>query len=966
MNQGFPSKQWCLQRGKHLTSVPVNLEDVFQDAPSRKEQDCAEKGQPQKVETSVISSEPLESFADRYEALLRVSRAIGACCEPGELFRSLARELRTVVPFGFIGLFLYDESRNKVEMPVLQVVEGCGFAIPPDFRAEDTITWWVFHNQQPAVISSVAEETRFPRMMQVFKRYGIQSGLVLPLTTARRRLGGLAFGSDKPGTYSDDEVRYLGLVADQVALALDNTLRAHEQRRTQMFLSEGEKLSRTGSWCWSLSKNEIRWSAGHFRLFGMNPEDTQPTLEFFWQHVHPEDREGLQQVVDESVREKCDFEHEFRLVGLDGVVRHVRGIGHAVVDKNGDLSEFAGTTMDITSQKKIEDDLRRKKAHLEKLFELAPEAIVLRDKNDRILKTNQEFTKVFGYSIEESLGRDIHDLIVPDEQRYESKGLCTALKRGERVNAEVVRRRKDGSQLAVSFVAAPVVADDREPEIYAIYRDISERKRAEELLRRNEAYLLEGQKLSHTGSWARSVITEEVYFSEESYRIYGIDPATKTTLDTIRMRMHPEDRESMRATIQNSIRDRCEFESDYRLMLDDGTIRYIHVLGHPVLDAEGKLTEFVGTLVDSTEQHESRAALEKAFAEIQQLKDQLQRENVALREEIDETSMFEEIVGKSAALREVLKQVETVAATDSTVLIYGETGTGKELIARAIHNLGRRSSQAFVKLNCAAIPTGLLESELFGHEKGAFTGAIAQRVGRFELANHGTVFLDEIGEIALELQPKLLRVLQEKEFERLGSSRTQKTDARLIAATNRDLSAMAEEGKFRSDLFYRLNVFPIYVPALRERREDIPLLVRHFVQHFARRLGKNIDSIPSVTMNALCEYHWPGNIRELQNVIERAVIVSTSPVLKISTSDLKPRGIPHSNGQESHEAPSDDAKSARRDLEETERKRILGILEETRWTVAGADGAAARLGMKRSTLQYRMRRLGIPTKRDSL
>ena len=277
-----------------------------------------------------------------------------------------------------------------------------------------------------------------------------------------------------------------------------------------------------------------------------------------------------------------------------------------------------------------------------------------------------------------------------------------------------------------------------------------------------------------------------------------------------------------------------------------------------------------------------------AYGQISDLKDKLAQEKLYLEDEIRSELNFEEIVGKSEALRYVLKQVETVAPTDSTVLIYGETGTGKELIARALHNLSSRSSGAFVKLNCAAIPTGLLESELFGHEKGAFTGAIAQRVGRFELANHGTVFLDEIGEIPLELQPKLLRVLQEREFERLGSSRTLRTDARLIAATNRDLAAMVDENKFRSDLYYRLNVFPIRVPALRERPVDIPLLVRHFVQQFSRRLGRQIDTIPSETMEALVRYHWPGNIRELQNVLERAVILSTGPVLRVAIEDLRP------------------------------------------------------------------------------
>src|SRR5579863_1501196 len=279
----------------------------------------------------------------------------------------------------------------------------------------------------------------------------------------------------------------------------------------------------------------------------------------------------------------------------------------------------------------------------------------------------------------------------------------------------------------------------------------------------------------------------------------------------------------------------------------------------------------------------------RTFGEVAHEKNKLQLEKLYLEDELRSELKFEEIVGRSQALRRVLEQIETVAPTDSTVLIYGETGSGKELIARAVHNLSGRKSNAFVKLNCAAIPTGLLESELFGHERGAFTGAIAQRVGRFELAHHGTMFLDEIGEVPLELQPKLLRVLQEREFERLGSTRTLRTDARLIAATNRDLEALVAEQKFRSDLYYRLNVFPVRVPALRERPEDIPLLVRHFVQQYSRRLGKAIDSIPSETMSALVRYHWPGNIRELQNVIERAVILSSGPVLKVPTDELRLR-----------------------------------------------------------------------------
>ena len=336
-----------------------------------------------------------------------------------------------------------------------------------------------------------------------------------------------------------------------------------------------------------------------------------------------------------------------------------------------------------------------------------------------------------------------------------------------------------------------------------------------------------------------------------------------------------------------------------------------------------------------------------AYGEIRSLKDKLAEERVYLRDEVRNERNFEEVVGKSTVLRRVLRNAETVAPTDSTVLIYGETGTGKELVARAIHNLSPRRSKAFVKLNCAAIPTGLLESELFGHEKGAFTGAIAQRIGRFELADGGTIFLDEVGEIPLDLQTKLLRVLQEREFERLGSGRTLRTDARLIAATNRDLAALVEEKRFRADLFYRLNVFPVHMPPLHERPEDIPLLVRHFVEHYARRMKRAIETIPSETMEVLTRYRWPGNVRELQNLMERAVILSPGPVLHVPLGDLDVRAT---GGQ-----PRGPAQT----LEEAERAHIVATLTDTNWVVAGARGAAVRLGMNRSTLQFRMKKLGI-------
>ena len=339
-----------------------------------------------------------------------------------------------------------------------------------------------------------------------------------------------------------------------------------------------------------------------------------------------------------------------------------------------------------------------------------------------------------------------------------------------------------------------------------------------------------------------------------------------------------------------------------------------------------------------------------AYREIAELKDKLAQEKLYLEEEIRSEADFEGIVGQSSALRQVLQLVETVATSDSTVLLLGETGTGKELIAQAIHDRSRRKDRTLVRLNCAAIPTGLLESELFGHERGAFTGAVTQKIGRLELADQGTLFLDEVGDIPLELQPKLLRVLQDGEFERLGSTRTKKVDARLVAATNRDLDEMIEDRQFRNDLYYRLNVFPIRVPPLRERPEDIPLLVQYFTQKYASRMQKRIESIPAAAMRKLMRWHWPGNVRELQNLVERAVILTRSSTLAISVPELAGSGAKFASVRTSNF---------------DEQDRIVRILKETKGRVGGPSGAAARLGLKRTTLLTRMKKMGIDPRKLS-
>ena len=485
----------------------------------------------------------------------------------------------------------------------------------------------------------------------------------------------------------------------------------------------------------------------------------------------------------------------------------------------------------------------------------------------------------------------------------------------------------------------------------ALQTENAERKRAEDALRRSETYLAEAQRLSHTGSWAWDVVRREnIYWSPEHYRIFGLDPDRDScAYEAMRDRIHPEDKSRLDEGLERVIQEKTDFEIDFRVVLPDGSIKYVHSVGHPIVNVSGEVVEVVGTGMDFTEQHQAKAALGKAFNEIKAFKDQLHIENLALKEEIDRSSMFEEIVGSSPVLQDVLARIAKVAPTDSTVLITGETGTGKELIARAIHRRSPRSSRAFVSVNCAAIPPSLIASELFGHEKGAFTGALQRRLGRFELAEGGTIFLDEIGDLLAETQIALLRVLQEREFERVGGTHTIRADVRVIAATNRDLTAAIADSAFRRDLYYRLNVFPIESPPLRERQDDILLLVEYFIDRYASKAGKKIRGVTKKTLELLQSYPWPGNIRELQNVIERSVIVCDSETFSVDEAWLSREPVP--------------IRPASQPLSEQlvihEKDMIEAALAEASGRVSGPSGAAAKLGVPPSTLESKIRSLKI-------
>ena len=543
-------------------------------------------------------------------------------------------------------------------------------------------------------------------------------------------------------------------------------------------------------------------------------------------------------------------------------------------------------------------------------------------------------------------------LIHPDDRQFMAQLIERMV--SEHVGCDVKKRivRPDGELRYIRCVGTPIVDTGTLKEIVGTAMDVTEQERMTQELQRRQAYLTEAQKLSHTGSFGWNPLTGEISWSDETFRIFQLDPETRPTLDLIFRYVHPEDVPAVQEVIERATASGKGFDFNHRLLTAGGEIRHVHVLGSPIEDESGN-SEFVGAITDITERRDANAALERAFDEIRALKDQLYKENLALKEEIDRSSMFEEIVGASPALHSVLSRVSKVAPTDSTVLITGETGTGKELVARAVHKRSARSERPFISVNCAAIPPSLLAAELFGHEKGAFTGALQRRLGRFELANGGTIFLDEIGELSGETQITLLRVLQEREFERVGGHEKIRADVRVIAATNRDLEAAIAGGTFRNDLYYRLNVFPISVPPLRERKEDIPMLVEYFVDRYATKAGKKIRRINSELMDRLITYPWPGNIRELQNVIERSVILCDTEDFSVDESWLSPAAV----------IPTNDKRLLTKQLESQEKEMIEAALTDSKGRVSGSSGAAAKLGIPPSTLESKIRTLKIDKRR---
>jgi formate hydrogenlyase transcriptional activator len=914
-------------------------------------------------------------LTERYEALLRVSQTLISVRSSEELFNILARELRAVMNFYVMGVGIYDEKVH--EMPTKSYGEpGVPFQARK-FAPEETFSWWVYQHQQPLVIPSLDSETRFPAVTEMLRNRGVRSVCVLPLTTVHRRLGGLAVGSTEADAYSSEEVRFLSLVANQVALAVDDKLNFDAARVATEALQSSEQRLR-------LILDSLPGLVSTRGATGAPEFVNRQMLDFFgssldqlpdWTSlIHPDDRDQVIARWRHSVETGQPYDVEHRARRSDGEYRWIHARGQPLRDAEGNIVRWCNMLTDVDDRRRAEEALRASEQNFRLILDSIPGLVNTTTAAGEFEFVNQQSLDYSGMTLDELKNWVTTDVVHPDDVSLLMTAWKHSVETGHPHDAEYRIRRADGVYRWFNVRSLPW--RDTEGRIirwYTLRTDIDKRKQAEDrlqlllditnrlvsnlqlrdLLRAISASVRRVMQCDLVGVFLPDAdgsrmqtfldFPESKGFIQEDYCsmegslggfVFGTGkPWIGNAADVLPLGLTEE------PAIPEGLKTGCFVPLVSRN-------RCIGLLGLGRREENAFSQADIGFLTQVATQIAIGVENALEYEQITEARDRLAEQTFYLENEIRLEHNFEEIIGNSQRLKAVLESVRIVAPADSTVLIQGETGTGKEVIARAIHNLSSRKDQAFVKVNCAAIPLGLLESELFGHERGSFTGAIAQRIGRFELAHKGTLFLDEVGDIPLELQPKLLRVLQEQEFERLGSTRTQRVDVRVLAATNTSLTQMVAEKKFRSDLYYRLKVFPIDVPPLRERRDDIPLLVRYFANKFARRMGKQIESIPNETMDALSRYSWPGNIRELQNLMERAALLSSGPSLRVPLADILNDSSPGAAGGGNA-------------LEQAEREQIIRALCESNWVVGGAQGAATRLGLKRTSLAYKIQKFGI-------
>lgn len=856
------------------------------------------------------SASPCETLSEQYRTLLEVAEAISSHRDLHELFRDLAQRLPRVVHVNFVALSLHDPVRNTMRLHTIQANVPADLVGGHEGQVEETPDGLVWHTQRPILVANLLEERRWPKVTQCMQEDGVNSFCVVPLTTAVRRLGAMGFLSLEKDAYGETDLEFLQQVAKQIAVAVDNVLHhqdlIHDRDRLRLLLEVSEAIVSHRDLSSLFRDLAQRLPAiAAFDFIGLILHDPAKNLmkvhvlETAAAHHLTTKLDGLELPIEES-SSGWVWTHQQPLI-IPSLAEEPRfTMGMAALKDIGVQSVclFPLTTamrrLGAIGFGSLEPRAFREK-NLGLLGQVAKQVAVAVDNVLNFAGTE---------AAQQSLARERDRLSLVLE-----------------INNAVVSHLELRKLLkAISGCLGRVIPHDLawfclyDPTTHQLQTHALDFPSQQDFTEAGDPIPLEGTPEGLAFTTQQTVLIRSLDLSEF--------PA-----------------EIIRRGAAAGLKSGCAVPliSHGRGL---GTLSVVSKQEGAFTDDDAKLLSWIGAQVALA------TANSMAYQEISSLRDKLAKEKLYLEEEIQTEYDFEEIVGDSRALKLLLKEIQTVAATDSTVLILGETGSGKELVARALHNRSDRRERTFVKLNCAAIPTGLLESELFGHERGAFTGAIAAKIGRFELADRGTIFLDEVGEIPLELQVKLLRVLQEQEFERLGSTRTIRVTVRVIAATNRDLGRMVEEQAFRSDLYYRLKVFPVTVPPLRERVEDIPLLVRHFAQKFAQRMKKRIETIPSEAMQALQTYHWPGNVRELENFIERAVILTQGPDLVVSLAELK-------------RAPSHTTQSGTTTLEQAEREHILRSLRETNWTIGGPSGAAARLGIKRTTLQSKMQKLNI-------